>query len=221
MNRSKRIVVSRLWRRSVSPRPGSSQQSFLLLPLDCFLGRHLAAHPWRHEAPTDPEALSWDCSPFPPSAHPPCDVPSYMSQQVRAPNHASLHPVPNSAGSKTTPVSVKLWESPGRAGGLPLLLKTPMTQTPGALVCSVPVGAGSRAGPSQRATTGGCRYGVTTNKPRAMLVLAQACFFRIRRDGHVHQARTQCGKGLRTPAAAPERASRRTWIKSLRAGVAN
>ena len=37
-------------------------------------------------------------------------------------NHAGLHPVPYLAGSKTTSVSVKLWESPGLAGGLPLLL---------------------------------------------------------------------------------------------------
>ena len=73
--------------------------------------------------PIDPEARSRGYSLFPPSGHLAFDVPAYIRWRAHMRNHAGLHPVPYLAGSKTTSVSVKLWESPGLAGGLPLLLK--------------------------------------------------------------------------------------------------
>ena len=120
MNRSKRIV----WEppaAAISP-PASGPASNLP-PLDVFLGHHLVPHHWWHNVPIDPEVLSRGCLSLPPSGHLAFDLPSYMSHRVCPRNHVGFQPVPNSAGSKTTPVSVKLWESPGRAGGLLLLLR--------------------------------------------------------------------------------------------------
>ena len=108
--------------RPAPPRIWSSPPAFLLLPFGVFLARPLAVHHWCHDTPRDPEALSRDYSAFPPSGHLAFDVPAYISWRMRMRNHAGLHPVPYLASSKTTPVSVKLWESPGLAGGLPLLL---------------------------------------------------------------------------------------------------
>ena len=76
-------------------------------------------------AEIDPEARSRGYSLFPPSGHLAFDVPAYIRWRAHMRNHAGLHPVPYLAGSKTTSVSVKLWESPGLAGGLPLLLIRP------------------------------------------------------------------------------------------------